>query len=103
MRTIIASVFMTLDGVVEDPSGFGETEHGAWALPYFDDAAREAATQQVLASDIFLLGRRTYQILERAWSTNPGPYAEALHNIPRSSSRTLCMGRCAVERDRTQR
>jgi hypothetical protein len=39
MRTIIASVFMTLDGVVQDPGGFGETEHGAWALPYFDDAA----------------------------------------------------------------
>jgi dihydrofolate reductase len=83
MRTIIASVFMTLDGVVQDPGGFGETEHGAWALPYFDDAAREAATEQVLASDIFLLGRRTYQILERAWSTNTGPYAEALHNIPK--------------------
>src|SRR5262249_31748126 len=31
----------------------------------------------------FLLGRRTYEILQRAWSTNTGPYAEALHEIPK--------------------
>ena len=83
MRKIIVSTFMTLDGIGQDPGGFGETEHGGWALRYFDDEAVEAATEQVLASDTFLLGRRTYQVLERAWSKNTGPYAEALHNIPK--------------------
>jgi dihydrofolate reductase len=83
MRTIVAGVFMTLDGVVQDPGGFGETDHGGWALPYFDEAAQETSTQQVRASDVFLLGRRTYEILQRAWSTNTGPYAEALHEIPK--------------------
>ena len=78
MRTIIATAFMTLDGVVQDPGGFGETGHGGWAQHYFDGEAREQATKQVQASDIFLLGRRTYEILERAWSGNTGPYAEAL-------------------------
>ena len=28
MHKVIASAFMTLDGVVQDPGGFGETEHG---------------------------------------------------------------------------
>ena len=83
MRTIIAAAFMTLDGVVQDPGGFGETGHGGWAQHYFDGEAREQATKQVQASDIFLLGRRTYEILERAWSGNTGPYAEALHRIPK--------------------
>jgi dihydrofolate reductase len=83
MRTIVAGVFMTLDGVVQDPGGFGETDHGGWALPYFDEATQETSTQQVRASDVFLLGRRTYEILQRAWSTNTGPYAEALHEIPK--------------------
>jgi dihydrofolate reductase len=83
MRAIVAGVFMTLDGVVQDPGGFGETDHGGWALPYFDEAAQETSTEQVRASDVFLLGRRTYEILQRAWSTNTGPYAEALHEIPK--------------------
>lgn len=83
MRTIIAGTFMTLDGVVQDPGGFGEIEQGGWALRHFDEEAREQATEQVLAADTFLLGRRTYEILERAWSKNTGPYAEALHKIPK--------------------
>lgn len=83
MRTIIAGAFMTLDGVVQDPGGFGETEHGGWALKHFDDEAREQATEQLLAADTFLLGRRTYEILERAWSKNTGPYAEAMHKLPK--------------------
>src|SRR6476660_6534442 len=33
MHTIVAGVFMTLDGVVQDPGGFGESDHGGWALP----------------------------------------------------------------------
>lgn len=81
MRTIVAGAFMTLDGVVQDPGGFGETEHGGWAQRLFDDQAVDGATEQVLASDIFLLGRRTYELLQRAWSHNTGPYAEALHKI----------------------
>jgi dihydrofolate reductase len=83
MRTIIAGAFMTLDGVVQDPGGFGETDLGGWANQYFDDEARQQATEQVLASDTFLLGRRTYEILEKAWSKNTGPYAEAIHNLPK--------------------
>jgi dihydrofolate reductase len=81
MRTITASAFMTLDGVVQDPGGFGETVHGGWALRHFGDEAREQATEQVRASDIFLLGRRTYEVLQRAWSGNTGPYAEAINDI----------------------
>ncbi|MGH3897335.1 MAG: dihydrofolate reductase family protein [Pseudonocardiaceae bacterium] len=83
MRTIIAAALMTLDGVVQDPGGFGETERGGWAQHHFDDEARERATEGVLASDTFLLGRRTFEILERAWSKNTGPYAEAIHKIPK--------------------
>ena len=83
MRTIVAGAFMTLDGVVQDPGGFGETEHGGSAQRLFDDQAVDidGATEQVLASDIFLLDRCTYELLQRAWSQNTGLYAEALHKI----------------------
>jgi dihydrofolate reductase len=81
MRKLTVQTFVTLDGVVQDPGAFGELEQGGWALPFFDDASREQATASLLASDTFLLGRRTYEILEKAWSHNTGPYAEAMHRI----------------------
>jgi dihydrofolate reductase len=83
MRKLTVQAFVTLDGVVQDPGRFGETEHGGWALDFFDDASREHATESLLASDTFLLGRRTFEILEKAWSHNTGPYAEAMNQIPK--------------------
>lgn len=81
MRKLTVQTFVTLDGVAQDPGGFGELERGGWALGFFDDASAEHATQSLLASDTFLLGRRTYEIIEKAWSHNTGPYAEAMHRI----------------------
>jgi hypothetical protein len=45
MRRITASVFVTLDGVVQDPGGFGEIERGGWSLDYFDEASVRRATE----------------------------------------------------------
>ncbi|MEV5784462.1 dihydrofolate reductase family protein [Streptomyces sp. NPDC052287] len=84
MPKLIAGAFVTLDNVVQDPGGFGEIEHGGWALEYFDDLSRQRATDALLASDTFLLGRVTYEILEKAWSSNTGPYAEAMNNLPKA-------------------
>ncbi|MFI8529328.1 dihydrofolate reductase family protein [Streptomyces aquilus] len=83
MRKLIAGAFITLDGVVQDPGGFSEMERGGWALDYFDDTSRQRATDALLASDTFLLGRATFEIIEKAWSRNTGPYAEAMNAIPK--------------------
>lgn len=81
MRKLTVQTVVTLDGVVQDPGGFGELERGGWALGFFDDASVQHATESLLASEIFLLGRRTFEIIEKAWSRNTGPYAEAMHRI----------------------
>jgi dihydrofolate reductase len=81
MRKLTVQTFVTLDGVIQDPGGFGEIERGGWALDFFDDTSREHATESLLASDTFLLGRRTFETIERAWSRNTGPYAEAMNRI----------------------
>jgi len=83
MRKLIAGAFITLDGVVQDPGGFSEIERGGWALDYFDDTSRQRATDALLASDTFLLGRATFEIIEKAWSRNTGPYAEAMNALPK--------------------
>jgi dihydrofolate reductase len=81
MRKLTVQTFVTLDGVVQDPGGFGELERGGWSLGFFDDGSVEHATQSLLASDTFLLGRRTFEVIEKAWSRNTGPYAAAMHQI----------------------
>jgi dihydrofolate reductase len=83
MRKLTAGAFVTLDGVAQDPGGFGELEHGGWALKYFDEASMVRATEALQASDTFLLGRSTFETIEKAWSGNTGPYAEAMHKIPK--------------------
>jgi dihydrofolate reductase len=81
MRKLTVQTFVTLDGVAQDPGGFGELERGGWALGFFDDAAGRHATESLLANDTFLLGRRTFEIIEKAWSQNTGPYADAMNRI----------------------
>ena len=35
MRTLSVSTLVSLDGIIQDPGGFGETEYGGWANLYF--------------------------------------------------------------------
>jgi hypothetical protein len=44
MRKLSVSTLVSLDGVIQDPGGFGETEDGGWANPYFT-ADAEQGTQ----------------------------------------------------------
>ena len=59
MRKITAGLFISLDGVVEDP--------GDWHFPYFNDELAAAVDGQLGAADTLLLGRRTYDSFAGAW------------------------------------
>ena len=59
MRRIIASLFISLDGVVEEP--------GDWHFPYFNDEMGEAVGAVLATADTLLLGRRTYVDHAGAW------------------------------------
>ncbi|HZJ07346.1 MAG TPA: dihydrofolate reductase family protein [Nocardioidaceae bacterium] len=59
MRKITAGLFISLDGVVEDP--------GDWHFPYFNDEMGAAVAGQLGAADTLLLGRRTYDSFAGAW------------------------------------
>ena len=91
MRKLKVSTLITLDGVIQDPGGFGETDEGGWANPYFTDDARQDAYEHLMTSDHFLCGRVTYELLSKAWSEiKGGPYLERMNNIPKLvASRTL--------------
>jgi dihydrofolate reductase len=64
--------------------GFGETKDGGWADPYFDDEAGRLAYEHVLASDIFLIGRETYELFKEYWTqVHEGDYAARINSIPK--------------------
>jgi dihydrofolate reductase len=84
MRKLSVSTLVTLDGVLQDPGGFGETENGGWSGPYFDDEAGRLAFEQVQASDVFLLGRETYELFKEYWTrVHEGDYAARINSIPK--------------------
>jgi len=91
MRKLSVSTLVTLDGVIQDPGGFGETAQGGWGNAYFNEEAQKVAYDHLVASDYFLIGRVTYELLSKAWgSIKGGPYLERMSSIPKLvASRTL--------------
>jgi dihydrofolate reductase len=59
MRKIIANLFISLDGVVEEP--------GNWHFPYFNDEMGAAVDAVLGNADTMLLGRKTYDDHAGAW------------------------------------
>ena len=59
MASVVATLFMSLDGVVEiDPT---------WHFPYFDDHMSAAVGADYRGVDVLLLGRVTYDSFAGAW------------------------------------
>jgi dihydrofolate reductase len=59
MRKITASLFISLDGVVEAPD--------QWHFPYFNDEMGAAVSESIGGTDTLLLGRKTYDSFAGAW------------------------------------
>ncbi|MEJ3655850.1 dihydrofolate reductase family protein [Actinomycetes bacterium KLBMP 9759] len=85
MRKLSVSTLMTLDGVIQDPGGFGETQQGGWANRYFNDEAQRDSLQHLLRSDYFLIGRVTFELLHKSWAgiKGGGPYLDRMNEIPK--------------------
>jgi dihydrofolate reductase len=85
MRKVIASIFVTLDGVVEDPGGAEGFELGGWSFKYSGRSEEESAHAGDLlrGSDALLLGRATYQGFANAWPSmaDGGWYADRMNAL----------------------
>ncbi len=94
MRKLSVSTLVTLDGVIQDPGGFGETAHGGWANPYFTAGAQQNALEHMQAADYFLIGRVTYELLSKAWSDvkGGGAYLDRVNEIPKLVASTTLTG-----------
>jgi dihydrofolate reductase len=86
MGRIVVSENVSLDGVVEDPTGEEGSPGGGWFLG-MTDADREgwAAVELAEARDAaaLLLGRRTDASFAARWSSRTGAWAEQLDRLPK--------------------
>jgi dihydrofolate reductase len=87
MRKVVASIFVTVDGVMEDPGGAEGFELGGWSFKYggrSDDDLKHAG-DLLRGSDALLLGRVTYEGFAKAWPgmTDGGWYADRMNSLPK--------------------
>ena len=83
--------FLTLDGVLQAPGGPGEDDsggftHGGWSFPYDDDDFGVAMAGWFEHADVFLLGRKTYEIFAAYWpqaADENDPIANKLNVLPK--------------------
>ena len=78
MRKLIASFFISLDGVVESPD--------KWHFPYFNDEMGAAVGDAIAASDSLLLGRRGWQEFASYWPhQDPAsdPFVSIMNDTPK--------------------
>jgi dihydrofolate reductase len=68
MGNVVVTEFVTIDGVMEDPGGGEPFARGGWAFKFGrGDEGDRFKLDELMAADVLLLGRRTYEGFARAW------------------------------------
>jgi dihydrofolate reductase len=86
MRKIKLAMYVSLDGVVQDP---------AWTGPFWSDELSDLQRDYLLGSDALLLGRVTYEGFAAAWPSmeGTGEFGEKMNSMPKFvASTTLDKG-----------
>ena len=83
MRKLIATTFLTLDGVMEAPGGEQTHPHAGWVGPFFDAEVGKYKLQETLDAESLLIGRVTYESFAGAWPKRDGEFAEKMNAMPK--------------------
>jgi dihydrofolate reductase len=86
MGRIIVSENVSLDGVVQDPTGEEGFRHGGW-FSQLGDKDREAWAKvlfdEALGAAALLLGRRSDEYFAARWAGRSGEWADRLNSLPK--------------------
>src|SRR5438046_2200635 len=85
MRKVFVTEFLTIDGVMEDPGGAEDFEHGGWSFKFFSPEIGKYKLDETMASDALLLGRKTYEGFAAAWPsrTDEAGFADKFNSMPK--------------------
>ena len=75
MRKIVAGLFISLDGVIEDAN--------EWIGPWFNPELGQAVGSMIGTQDTMLLGRVTYQEFAAHWPHQTGDMADMMNGTPK--------------------
>ena len=86
MRRVVASVFVSLDGVMQAPGGpeedpSGGFAFGGWVFPYWDEQLDESMGKVFDRPFDLLLGRKTYEIFAAFWPFQEDEIAERFNSV----------------------
>jgi dihydrofolate reductase len=84
MGKIVVTEFVSMDGVIEDPGGSENYEHGGWSFQ-FDrgEEGNKFKLDEAMASDALLLGRVTYEGFADSWPSREGEFADKFNGMPK--------------------
>jgi dihydrofolate reductase len=86
MGEIVISENVSLDGVVQDPTGEEGFRHGGW-FNQLGNEDREgwakALFDEALGAEALLLGRRSYEYFAARWPSRSGEWADRLNGMPK--------------------
>ena len=86
MGKIVISENVSLDGVVQEPTGEEGFRHGGWFAQVGDKDREERAKvvlDEAMGAEAFLLGRRSYEFLAERWPSRNGALADRLNSLPK--------------------
>src|SRR6266576_2285836 len=84
MAKVVVTEFMSLDGVVEDPGGAEDFEHGGWSFEFSrGDEGDKFKLDETRETEALLLGRVTYEGFAEAWPSREGEFADKFNNMPK--------------------
>jgi dihydrofolate reductase len=86
MGKIIVSENVSLDGVVQDPTGEEGFRHGGWFDQVGDKDREEWAKvefEEALGAEALLLGRRSDEYFGTRWTGRSGEWANRLNSLPK--------------------
>jgi dihydrofolate reductase len=87
MGEVVVTEFISLDGVIEDPGGAEDFEHGGWSFEFNrGDEGDRFKLDELMAADVQLLGRTTYQGFAAAWPDmreSTGEFGEKMNAMPK--------------------
>jgi dihydrofolate reductase len=86
MGKIVISENVSLDGVVQDPTGEEGFRHGGWFGQVGDKDREEWAKvelEEALGAEALLLGRRSDEYFGPRWKGRSGEWADRLNGLPK--------------------
>src|SRR4029450_12900228 len=87
MGNLVVTEFVSVDGVFQDPGGVGEIDRRGWSFKAeHGEEFDEFKSDELMAADVQLLGRTTYEGFAKAWPEMEeveGEFAVKMNGMPK--------------------